>query len=100
MMKTLDTQINKFGVWSVGVVVLTTVISLILPLDVPDGMTATNSDRVTWLVENRGVFIADWVNQIAAMFSLSAVLFCGAWTKRTPMAGYNRPMDQCRTCWH
>jgi hypothetical protein len=34
---------------------------------------------VAWLSANRGVFIAGWVNQIVAMFSLSAVFACGAW---------------------
>jgi hypothetical protein len=79
MTNTLDIQINKFGFWSVIVAILTTVISFILPLDIPDGFNASHADRVVWLVENRSPFIAGWVNQIAAMFSLSAVLFCGAW---------------------
>ena len=89
MTTTLDRQINRFGFWSVWVVNTTTVVSFILPLDVPDGFDASLADRVAWLTANRDLFIAGWVNQIAAMFSLSAVLFCGAWlaAKRNPLAG-------------
>lgn len=89
MTNTLDRQINRFGFWSVLAVIVTTIASFILPLDVPDGFDASLADRVAWLTANRDLFIAGWVNQIAAMFSLSAVLFCGAWlaAKRNPLAG-------------
>jgi hypothetical protein len=75
----LDYQINRFGVWSVVVAIATGVIAMFFPLDVPGGYTAEHADRVAWLSANRGAFIAGWVNQIAAMFSLSAVFACGAW---------------------
>lgn len=89
MIKTLDRQINRFGFWSVLVVIVTTVVSFIFPLDVPDGFDASPANRVAWLVANRDLFIAGWVNQIVSMFSLSAVLFCSAWlaAKRNPLAG-------------
>lgn len=77
--RSLDYPINRFGFWSVIVVVVTTVVSMFLPLDVPGGYDAAYVDRVAWLSANRGTFIAAWVNQIAAMFSLSAALACGAW---------------------
>lgn len=79
----LDSQINRFGFWSVIVMIATAVISAFFPLDVPEGHTAEHADRVIWLVENRGGFIAGWVNQIAAMFSLSAVIACAAWVAAT-----------------
>jgi hypothetical protein len=75
----LDNQISRFGFWSVIVVVVTSVVSMFIPLDAPGGYTAEHADRVAWLSANRGTFIAAWVNQIAAMFSLSAALACGAW---------------------
>ena len=79
----LDYKINRFGLWSALVVIATAVISAFFPLDIPEGHSAEHADRVTWLVENRGGFIAGWVNQIAAMFSLSAVIACAAWVAAT-----------------
>jgi hypothetical protein len=75
----LDYQINRFGFWSVIVTIATGVVAMFLPLDAPGGFTAEHTDRVVWLSANRGEFIAGWVNQIVAMFSLSAAFACGAW---------------------
>lgn len=75
----LNEQINRLGLWSVIVVILSGVVAMVIPLDAPGGYTAVHADRVVWLSANREVFIAGWVNQIVAMFSLSAVFFCGAW---------------------
>jgi hypothetical protein len=77
--QTLDYQINRFGFWSVIVVIATGVLAMFFPLDAPGGFAAEHADRVAWLSANRGTFIAGWVNQIVAMFSLSAVFACGAW---------------------
>ena len=89
MTNTLDRQINRFGFWSALIVIVTTAVSFVLPFDVPGGFDASEADRVAWITANRDLFIAGWVNQIAAMFSLSAVLFCGAWlaAKRNLLAG-------------
>jgi hypothetical protein len=83
----LDDQINRLGFWSVIVVIATGVVSMFFPLDAPGGYTAEHADRVAWLSANRGVFIAGWVNQIVAMFSLSAVFACCAWqvARRNPL---------------
>ncbi len=59
--------------------VATAIVAMFFPLDAPSGYTVEHADRVAWLSANRGAFIAGWVNQIAAMFSLSAALACGAW---------------------
>ena len=75
----LDDNINRLGFWSAIVVIVTAVISVFLPLDAPGGYTAEHADRVTWLSNNREIFIAAWVNQIVAMLSLSAVFFAIAW---------------------
>ena len=75
----LDHQINRFGFWSVIVVVATGVVAMFFPLDAPRGFAAEHTERVAWLSANRGAFIAGWLNQIAMMFSLSAALACGAW---------------------
>lgn len=72
---TFDEQLNRFGLWSAVVVLVTLVISLFLPLDVPGGYGAEPADRVAWLNANRGVFIFGWINQIVAMLSLSGVFF-------------------------
>lgn len=79
----LDCQLNRLGFWSAIVAIVTGVISMFFPLDIPEGYTAEHVDRVAWLIENRGGFIAAWVNQIAAMFSLSAVIACAAWVAAT-----------------
>lgn len=77
--QTLDYQFNRLGFWSVIVVIVTTVVAMFFPLDAPGGYTAEHADRVAWLSANRGAFIVAWLNQIIAMFSLSAVFACGAW---------------------
>ena len=52
---------------------------MFLPLDIADGYAAVHADRVSWLSANSELFIVGWVNQIVAMFGLSAIFFCGAW---------------------
>ena len=51
---------------------------MFLPLDIAGGYAAAHGDRVIWLQENRGMFIAGWVNQIISMFTLSGA-FAAAW---------------------
>ena len=41
--------------------------------------TAEHADRIAWLTANRDLFILGWLNQIAAMLSLSGVFFAIAW---------------------
>ena len=76
---TLDLQMNRFGFWSAVIAIVTGMISFSLPLDAPGGYTAEHADRVAWLTANRDLFILGWLNQIAAMFSLSGVFFAIAW---------------------
>lgn len=59
-----------------------TVVTAFLPLDVPEGHSATHADRIEWLVEHRGMFILGWINQILAMLGLSGVLSAIAWQIR------------------
>jgi len=75
----LDEKINRLGLWSAVIVIVTAVISVYLPLDAPGGYNAEHADRVAWLINNRELFIAAWVNQIVAMLSLSGVFFAIAW---------------------
>ena len=77
--KTLDEQIYRFGFWSVLIVIASGIASGFIPLDVPGGYSAAHADRVLWLQDNRTLFIAGWVNQIIAMFSLSSVFACSIW---------------------
>ena len=76
---TLDGQMYRFGFWSVLIVIASGIASGFMPLDVPGGYAAAHTDRVLWLQANRTLFIAGWVNQIVAMFSLSGVFACSAW---------------------
>ena len=75
----LGEQIRRLGFWSVVVFLLSAVASFFIPLDIPNGYLAEHGERVTWLAENREIFILGWLNQIVAMFSLSAVFLCNAW---------------------
>lgn len=70
---------NRFGFWSAVIAIVTGMISFFLPLDAPGGYTAEHADRIAWLTANRDLFILGWLNQIAAMFSLSGVFFAIAW---------------------
>jgi hypothetical protein len=70
---------NRFGFWSAVIAIVTGMISFFLPLDAPGGFTAEHADRIAWLTANRDLFILGWLNQIAAMFSLSGVFFAIAW---------------------
>ena len=76
---TLSLQMNRFGFWSAVLAIVTGMISFFLPLDAPGGFTAEHADRIAWLTANRDLFILGWLNQIAAMFSLSGVFFAIAW---------------------
>ena len=77
--ESLHEQICRFGLWSAVIALVTTIITFLLPLDVPSGYSALPSDRVAWLMENRQLFILGWINQIAAMLSLSGVFLAIAW---------------------
>jgi len=74
-----DYQVSRLGFLSVIVVIATSVVAMFLPLDAPGAYTAEHADRVVWLSANREAFIAGWVNQIAAMLSLSGAFFAIAW---------------------
>ena len=76
---TLGLQMNRFGFWSAVIAIVTGIISFFLPLDAPGGYTAEHADRIAWLTANRDLFILGWLNQIAAMLSLSGVFFAIAW---------------------
>ena len=76
---TLGLQMNRFGFWSAVIAIVTGIISFFLPLDAPEGYTAEHADRIAWLTANRDLFILGWLNQIAAMLSLSGVFFAIAW---------------------
>ena len=88
-LRLLDLQINRLGLVSVIVVVLTTLVSFWLPLDVPNGFEAQHADRVEWLNANRGIFIIGWINQIISMLAFAGVFFGVAWhvAKIAPLRG-------------
>ena len=70
----LDRSLNQFGFAAAILCIVTGVAAALLPLDAPAGATATDTERLAWLAENMGSFVAGWVNQIVAMLSLSG--FC------------------------
>lgn len=75
----LNDQIIRFGFWSAIIAMLTLIAPLFISLDVPAGYTAEHADRVVWLNANRGTFIIGWINQIAAMLSLSDIFLAMCW---------------------
>ena len=75
----LNDQINRAAFWCAVVGLATTIISFFLPLDVPEGYSATVEERVAWLVAHSGTFKLAWINQIASMIALSGVLAGIAW---------------------
>ena len=75
-------QVSRCGFWCAVLCIVTGVIATILPLDVPDGLTAAHAERLQWLTENRDVFVAAWVNQIVAMVSLSGLFLALCWRGR------------------
>ena len=85
----LNQQVGRLGFWSGVIFLVTVVVSLVLPLDVPDGLQAAHVDRVIWLNEHRSAFILGWVNQMVSMLSLSGVLLAVAWfaAMRSPLSG-------------
>lgn len=80
---TLDNQINRVGFWSGIIAIVTAIFAIFFPLDAPGGYLAEHADRIVWLNENRGDFIAGWINQIVAMLSLSGMFFGIAWRVAT-----------------
>jgi hypothetical protein len=77
-----DCQVSGFGFWCALLCIVTAVIAILLPLDVPDGFSATHAKRLQWLTENRDAFVAGWVNQIVAMLSLSGLFWALCWRGR------------------
>ena len=75
----LNQKISRCGFWAVIAFLITAVLSMFLPLDIAGGYAAAHGDRVIWLQENRGMFIAGWVNQIISMFTLSGAFAAAAW---------------------
>ena len=73
---------SGFGFWCALLCIVTAVIATFLPLDVPDGFSATHAERLQWLTENRDAFVAAWVNQIVAMLSLSGLFWALCWRGR------------------
>ena len=67
----LDYSLNQFGFAAAILCIVTGVAAALLPLDAPAGAMATDTERLAWLAESRGSFVAGWVNQIVAMLSLS-----------------------------
>ncbi|MAI16487.1 MAG: hypothetical protein CMP94_03785 [Gammaproteobacteria bacterium] len=75
----LHQKISRCGFWAVIAFFITAVLSMFFPLDIAGGYAAAHGDRVVWLQENRGMFIAGWVNQIISMFTLSGAFAAAAW---------------------
>ena len=75
-------KVSRFGFWCSLICIVTAIVAAFLPLDVPEGYSATHNERLQWLTENRDAFVAAWVNQIVAMFSLSGLFLALCWRGR------------------
>ena len=81
--ESFDRQVSRLGLWCAMLCILTAIIAAFLPLDVPEGYSATHAERLQWLSENRDAFVAAWVNQIVAMVSLSGLFLALCWRGRS-----------------
>ena len=77
--RNIGTTINRAAFWSAIVLILAGVLSVLLPLDAPEGPFA---DRMMWYRSNLDVYVMGWVVQMIAMLSLSGVLAGAAWQTR------------------
>ena len=77
-----DRQVSRFGIWCAAICIVTAILAALLPLDVPEGYSAAQADRLQWLTDNRDAFVAAWVNQIVAMLSLSGLFLALCWRGR------------------
>ena len=73
---------SRYGFWCAVLCIVTAIVAAFLPLDVPEGYSATHVERLQWLTENRDAFVAAWVNQIVAMLSLSGLFWALCWRGR------------------
>ena len=80
--ESFDHRVSRFGFWCSLICIVTAIVAAFLPLDVPEGYSATHTERLQWLTENRDAFVAAWVNQIVAMFSLSGLFLALCWRGR------------------
>lgn len=74
----LNSQINQAGYRTALAAFILTIISLFFVYDAPAG--SNTAEKIIWLNENSGMFIAGWIVQILLMLSLSAVFAATAWT--------------------
>ena len=77
-----DRRMSRYGFWCAVLCIVTAIVAAFLPLDVPEGYSATHVERLQWLTENRDAFVAAWVNQIVAMLSLSGLFWALCWRGR------------------
>ena len=77
-----DRHVSRYGFWCAVLCIVTAIVAAFLPLDVPEGFSATHAERLQWLTENRDAFVAAWVNQIVAMLSLSGLFWALCWRGR------------------
>lgn len=80
--ESFDHRVSRFGLWCSLICIVTAIVAAFLPLDVPEGYSAAHTERLQWLTENRDAFVAAWVNQIVAMFSLSGLFLALCWRGR------------------
>ena len=80
--ESFDHRVSRFGLWCSLICIVTAIVAAFLPLDVPEGYSATHGERLQWLTENRDAFVAAWVNQIVAMLSLSGLFWALCWRGR------------------
>jgi hypothetical protein len=76
---TLDDSINKAAFRSAIILIVAGVLSLLFPLDAPEGPFP---DRMMWFSLNVNAYVMGWVVQMIAMLTLSGVFAGIAWQTR------------------
>lgn len=69
-------EMNSIGAKAVIAIIITTIISMFLPLDAP---APNQNDAAHFLMNDAGSYALGWINQIAAMLALSFVIAVAAW---------------------
>lgn len=85
--QTLDGTVNKAAFWSAVVLILAGILSMLFPLDAPEGPFA---ERMQWYSSNVNAYVMGWVVQMIAMLTLSGVFAATAWQirKSNPLSSF------------
>ncbi len=72
----ITAQINSIGFKAVVIIIVTSVVSIFLPLEAP---LPTQEDAAYWLMNTMTGYTFGWLNQIIAMLACAVIFACAAW---------------------